>query len=110
MSGPMEFDWNDNEAVTLRAYGSIAVYENPHGSVVLRQQCDALADEDSTVIIPVHDAGLIASEILAVAKASRESDPSRSEASQRGAVAAPAKERQARLALPPPIALVKNDG
>lgn len=67
-----EFDWGDNEAVTLRSYGAIAVYENPHGSIVLRQQRDALEEEDSTVIIPLPDVELVAAEILSVAKAARE--------------------------------------
>jgi len=107
MACPDEYDWNDNDAVTLRSYGSVAVYENPHGSVVIRQQRDALEDEDSTVIIPVHHADLIASEILAVAKAVREADVSRGDASGREN-AKPA--RQERLALPSPISRAKTDG
>ena len=44
MSGPDDFDWHDefNRAVVLRAYGSIAVHENPFGDVVARQERDAL--------------------------------------------------------------------
>ena len=52
-------DWSrDNGNVVLRAYGSIAVHENPYGDVVVRQERDALDDEDHWVVIPVQDAEL----------------------------------------------------
>ena len=41
MSSP-DFDWSeDNRNVVFRAYGSIAVHENPYGDVVIRQERDA---------------------------------------------------------------------
>jgi hypothetical protein len=48
MSGD-DFKWYDeiNRAVVLRAYGSIAVHENAFGDVVVRQERDALEDEDN---------------------------------------------------------------
>jgi hypothetical protein len=66
MSGPDDFDWHDefNRAVVLRAYGSIAVHENPFGDVVVRQERDALEDEDHWVAIPVQDAEHIAHAII----------------------------------------------
>ena len=60
-----DFDWSrDNGAVVLRAYGSIAVHENPYGDVVVRQERDALEEDDSWVVIPVQDAELVAQAIL----------------------------------------------
>jgi hypothetical protein len=65
MSGE-DFKWYDefNRAVVLRAYGSIAVHENPFGDVVVRQERDALEDEDHWVAIPVQDAEHIAHAII----------------------------------------------
>ena len=61
-----DFKWYDefNRAVVLRAYGSIAVHENPFGDVVVRQERDALEDEDHWVAIPVQDAEHIANAII----------------------------------------------
>ena len=61
-----DFKWGDesNRAVVLRAYGSIAVHENPFGDVVVRQERDALEDEDHWVAIPVQDAEHIAHAII----------------------------------------------
>jgi hypothetical protein len=65
MSGD-DFKWYDefNRAVVLRAYGSIAVHENPFGDVVVRQERDALENEDHWVAIPVQDAEHIAHAII----------------------------------------------
>jgi hypothetical protein len=60
-----DFDWGeDNSNVVLRAYGSIAVHENPYGDVVIRQERDALEDEDHFVVVPVQDAELVAKAII----------------------------------------------
>lgn len=66
-----DFDWSNSGSVVLRAYGSLAVYENPHGDIVVRQERDALEEDDSFVVIPVHDAELIAAEIVARANESK---------------------------------------
>jgi hypothetical protein len=60
------FNWGaeNNGNVVLRAYGSIAVHENPCGDVVIRQERDAYEDEDRWVAIPVQDAELIAQAII----------------------------------------------
>jgi hypothetical protein len=63
MSGP-DFDWNDNANVVLWAYGSIAVHENPNGDVVVRQEGDALEEDDHWVVIPVQDAEYVARAII----------------------------------------------
>lgn len=64
MRGP-DFDWSeDNCNVVLRAYGSVAVHENTFGDVVIRQERDALEDDDHWVVVPVQDAELVAQAII----------------------------------------------
>ena len=112
MSGPDDFDWHDefNRAVVLRAYGSIAVHENPFGDVVVRQERDALEDEDHWVAIPVQDAEYVARAIIAKAaeikaaprpvKAAAPKPPKEPEREPTLALPAPAHptERQTRVA------------
>jgi hypothetical protein len=86
-----DFDWgSDNDNVVLRAYGSIAVHENPYGDVVVRQERDALEEDDNWVVIPVQDAELVAQAIIDKAREIK-----------RGVVP-PAKPAPERLALPAP--------
>lgn len=67
MSG-RDFNWYaDDSPVVLRAYGSIAVHENELGDVVIRQERDALEDEDHWVAIRVQDAEYVARAIIAKA-------------------------------------------
>ena len=102
-----DFDWSrDNGNVVLRAYGSIAVHENPYGDVVVRQERDALDDEDHWVVIPVQDAELVAqaiidkaAEIKSVAIDRRQDQP---EAAGQGS--------QPQLALPSPSTKPLNGG
>ena len=61
--------------VVLRAYGSIAVHENPYGDVVIRQERDALEEEDHWVAIPVQDAEYVARAIIAKAAAIKAAPP-----------------------------------
>ena len=92
--GPVDFCWGaDNTDVVLRAYGSVAVHENPYGDVVVRQERDALEEDDSWIVIPVQDAEYIAQAIIDKAheiKTGPKGD------------APTDRERQPRLALPPP--------
>jgi hypothetical protein len=94
MSGG-DFNWYaDDSPVVLRAYGSIAVHENELGDVVVRQERDALEDEDHWVAIPVQDAEYVARAIIA-------------KAAEIKAAPAPARspkepEREPTLALPAP--------
>jgi hypothetical protein len=101
MSGD-DFNWaEDNSNVVLRAYGSIAVHENVYGDVVVRQERDALEDEDRFVAIPVQDAELIAQAIIdkaAEIKKGWGSDDDRPPPVQQQ----PEPEQQTRLALPAP--------
>jgi len=60
-----DFDWSeDNSNVVLRAYGSIAVHENPYGDVVIRQERDSMEEDDHWVVVPVQDAELVAQAII----------------------------------------------
>jgi hypothetical protein len=88
-----DFDWS-GPAVVIRAYGSIAVHENPYGDVVVRQERDALEDDDQWVVIPVQDAELVAQAIIDKANAIK--------AKANGE--RPAESEHARLALPAPAA------
>jgi hypothetical protein len=64
-----DYCWGaDNADVVLRAYGSVAVHENPYGDVVVRQEGDALEEDDHWVVIPVQDAELVAQAIVEKAK------------------------------------------
>jgi hypothetical protein len=46
-----EFSWaDDDDSIVVRPADAIAVYTNPHGDLVIRQQ--NLTDEDSVVIVP----------------------------------------------------------
>ncbi len=48
MSG--DFDWTDKESITIGEQLAIAVFENPSGDIVIRQQ-DWYGDEDDWVIV-----------------------------------------------------------
>jgi len=96
-----DFNWGEgNNNVVLRAYGSVAVHENPYGDVVIRQERDALEDDDHFVVVPVQDAELIAKAIVDKAKEIKEGwsrdrpQPARQ----------PEPDQQTRLALPAPSA------
>ena len=95
MSGD-DFDWHDefNRAVVLRAYGSIAVHENPFGDVVVRQEADALEEDDHWVAIPVQDAEHIAHAIIRKAAEIKAAPPPTRPPKE--------PEREPRLALPAP--------
>jgi hypothetical protein len=92
-----DFNWGEgNSNVVLRAYGSVAVHENVYGDVVVRQERDALEDEDHFVAIPVQDAELIAKAIVDKAKEIKAGSVGDR------APPAPEPEREPRLALPAP--------
>lgn len=94
-----DFDWGrGNGDVVLRAYGSIAVHENPYGDVVVRQERDALDDEDQWVVIPVQDAEIVAQAIIDKATEIKKLafDQRQDQATQ---------DPQPQLALPPPSPL-----
>jgi hypothetical protein len=43
-----DFKWTDDDSVIIRGYGDLAVYFNPRGDIVLRQQ--NMMDDDSIVV------------------------------------------------------------
>jgi hypothetical protein len=86
-----DFNWNADLDIVLRAYGSIAVHENPNGDVVVRQERGELEDEDQTVCIPVQDAEYVAHAIIRKANEIKAAPPEERE-----------PEREPRLALPAP--------
>ncbi len=91
-----DFNWGEgNPNVVLRAYGSVAVHENPYGDVVVRQELGELEEDDHWVVIPVQDAEYVAQAIIAKV-AEIKSDP------DWGKPAPPEPEAQTRLALPAP--------
>ncbi|MGV3727750.1 hypothetical protein [Hydrogenophaga sp.] len=68
---PKDFDWYsdaDKESVVVPSVQAVAVYINPHGDVVIRQQ-DPMGDEDSVIVIPRSNAKTIAKAITEAAKA-----------------------------------------
>lgn len=47
-----EFDWRTSEEIVFRTAQGIAVYRNPDGDIVIRQQAGALEDEDTFIVVP----------------------------------------------------------
>jgi hypothetical protein len=94
-----DYCWGaDNTDVVLRAYGSVAIHENPYGDVVVRQEADALEEDDNWVVIPVQDAELIAQAIIDKAKEIKSLSPAERQAKHEGQQ----EDREPRLALPAP--------
>ena len=97
-----DYHWGaDNSDVVLRAYGSVAVHENPYGDVVIRQEGDAMEEDDHWVVVPIQDAEYVAQAIIDKAKEIKEgwdADRPPPPAAQQE----PETEQQARLALPAP--------
>lgn len=91
-----KFDWAGSNVVA-RSYGDIAVYINPYGDIVVRQN-DPFDTDDQLVIVPLSNAELIAETILARAKESQTMEPPEAAEPARQ----PTKEPELRLALPAP--------
>jgi len=49
--GSEDFDWSDAEAVVVPAQPAIAVYFNPRGEIVIRQEAQFHPDEDHFVYV-----------------------------------------------------------
>jgi hypothetical protein len=58
-----DFDWNNDETVTVRTQMGLAVYTNPHGALVIRQE-GSYPDDDVWVIFDACHARTIARRIL----------------------------------------------
>lgn len=97
---PRDFDWSkDYGDVVLRAYGSVAVHENPFGDVVTRQERDAMEEDDHWVVVPVQDAELVAQAIIDKANEIKRGDTCAPQA-ERLALPAPTSQRPASRTLP----------
>lgn len=51
MTESNEFKWTDKDSVVVERVDAIAVYQNPNGEVVIRQQ-DPMGDDDSVIVVP----------------------------------------------------------
>ena len=47
-----EFSWGDKASVVIKRVDAIAVYTNPNGDIVIRQQ-DSMGEDDSVIVIPL---------------------------------------------------------
>ena len=49
-----DFDWKDVEDdILIHSVGAIAVYTNPRGDVVIRQEASMFGDDDAVVVVPI---------------------------------------------------------
>ena len=48
-----DFDWNSGDSIVIERVSALAVYLNPEGDVVIRQQIGAEMDADEFVAFPV---------------------------------------------------------
>lgn len=49
-----DFSWTDDtDAVAFKSVRGIAVYANPAGDLVIRQQAGPLDDDDAIIVVPV---------------------------------------------------------
>ena len=96
-----DFNWDGTEVV-LRAYGSLAVHDNPYGDVVVRQERDAFEEDDHRIVIPIQDAELIADAIIAKAREIK--------GAPQGDAPPESKSAQTRLALPAPATNTRQPG
>lgn len=62
-----DFDWTLRESVVVPTMEGIAVYTNPHGDIVIRQQ-NTMGDDDAVVVIARSTASKVAKAIQAEAK------------------------------------------
>lgn len=49
-NGSVEFSWRDSDSVIIEKVDAVAVYTNPRGDVVIRQ--DGGMDDDAIIVIP----------------------------------------------------------
>ncbi len=50
-----DFDWNDYESgdIVVQSVQAVAVYANPRGNIVIRQERDYADESDSFVFVPL---------------------------------------------------------
>ena len=61
---PERFSWIDDPSIVVRHYGSIAVYKNSFGDLVIRQEKqEEYQDEDFTIVVRSVDIPLLIKEL-----------------------------------------------
>lgn len=50
-SDGVDFSWSDSQAVVVEQVDAIAVYPNPKGNIVIRQQ-GSMGEDDAVIIVP----------------------------------------------------------
>lgn len=66
-----DFDWHNEESkedIIFPTVQAVAVYSNPRGDVVIRQQ-DSMGNDDSFIVVPRTHVDALLTAIAAVAKA-----------------------------------------
>lgn len=64
-----DFDWSklDDADMIQESVSAIAVYENPKGNIVIRQQEELYSDGDSVVVVPKEKAAALVEKIRTLA-------------------------------------------
>jgi hypothetical protein len=62
-----DFDWTDREDIVVAHQGQVAVYLNPDGDVVVRQEGDWWRKDDAWIVVRPENARQLAEAILALA-------------------------------------------
>ena len=61
---PERFSWIDDPSIVVRHYGSIAVYKNSFGDLVIRQEKqEEYQDDDFTIVVRSVDIPLLIKEL-----------------------------------------------
>jgi hypothetical protein len=68
MPEPNDFSWSDDALVVVKRVDAIAVYKNPEGDIVIRQE-RRLGDEDNIVIVPAQYAYTLVESVQRMLKA-----------------------------------------
>lgn len=64
MSSADDFDWYGDDSIACRAQPAIAVYRNPAGEIIIRQEREWCDNEDTFVRIQPENARQLAEAIL----------------------------------------------
>ena len=68
MAEANDFSWSDDSLVVVKRVDAIAVYKNPEGDIVIRQESRG-NDEDSRVVVPPQYAYTLVESIQRMLKA-----------------------------------------
>lgn len=59
----VEFNWNEDDSIVIRKMDAVAVYQNPHGQIVIRQE-NEYGDGDSMIVLNVDGARILAAALV----------------------------------------------